>query len=153
MDGRKPPRSLRSRLLTAVLLCWVLPVLCVTLLAGWLIGLGYERSARQELDARAENALEHDLTARRGGRLCLRARREGDRAVLEVEHDGSMSEADRAQIEAMLASTVEDTEISGQVGLRNVRQRLRLLYGERGELSLRQSGPDSILARISFPLA
>lgn len=64
-----------------------------------------------------------------------------------------MSEADRAQIEAMLASTVEDTEISGQVGLRNVRQRLRLLYGERGELSLRQSGPDSILARISFPLA
>lgn len=38
-----------------------------------------------------------------------------------------MSEADRAQIEAMLASAVEDTEISGQVGLRNVRQRLRLV--------------------------
>lgn len=99
----------------------------------------------------AENAVEHDITPRRGGLLTLRARREGERLVLEVEHDGSMSAEDRAAIEAMLASPVEDTEISGQVGLRNVRQRLTLLYGEKGELSLSQSGPDRILARVSFP--
>ena len=99
----------------------------------------------------AENAVEHDITPRRGGLLTLRARREGERLVLEVEHDGSMSAEDRAAIEAMLASPVEDTEISGQVGLRNVRQRLTLLYGEKGKLSLSQSGPDRILARVSFP--
>ena len=72
--------------------------------------------------------------------------------MLEVEHDGSMSAEDRASIEAMLASPVEDTEISGQVGLRNVRQRLTLLYGAEGELSLSQSGMDRILARVSFPV-
>ena len=99
----------------------------------------------------AENAVEHDITPRRGGLLTLRARREGERLVLEVEHDGSMSAEDRAAIEEMLASPVEDTEISGQVGLRNVRQRLTLLYGEKGKLSLSQSGPDRILARVSFP--
>ena len=101
----------------------------------------------------AENAVEHDITPRRGGLLTLRARREGTRLVLEVEHDGSMSAQDRATIEAMLASPVEDTEISGQVGLRNVRQRLKLLYGEEGELSLLQSGADRILARVNFPAA
>ena len=107
----------------------------------------------------AENAVEHDITPRRGGLLTLRARREGTRLVLEVEHDGSMSAEDRASIEAMLASIeamlaspVEDTEISGQVGLRNVRQRLTLLYGAEGELSLSQSGMDRILARVSFPV-
>ena len=100
----------------------------------------------------AENAVEHDITPRRGGLLTLRARREGTRLVLEVEHDGSMSAEDRASIEAMLASPVEDTEISGQVGLRNVRQRLTLLYGAEGELSLSQSGMDRILARVSFPV-
>ena len=100
----------------------------------------------------AENAVEHDITPRRGGLLTLRARREGARLVLEVEHDGSMSAEDRASIEAMLASPVEDTEISGQVGLRNVRQRLTLPYGAEGELSLSQSGMDRILARVSFPV-
>ena len=63
-----------------------------------------------------------------------------------------MSPEDQCAIAEMLSSTVADTEISGQVGLRNVRQRLRLLYGEQGELSLSQSGPDSILARVSFPI-
>ena len=99
----------------------------------------------------AENAVEHDLTPRRGGRLCLRARREGERVVLEVEHDGSMSEEDRVAIEKMLASSPDDTEVSGQVGLRNVRQRLKLLYGEAGELSITQPGGERILARVSFP--
>ena len=99
----------------------------------------------------AENAVEHDLTPRRGGKLFLRARREADRLVLEVEHTGSMSPEDRAAIEAMLSSDVEDTEISGQVGLRNVRQRLRLLYGPAGELSVTQPAENRVLARAVFP--
>ena len=50
--------SLHSRLLTAVLLCWILPVLIVIVLAGSLIGNSYERSSQMELKNRAENALE-----------------------------------------------------------------------------------------------
>ena len=53
MDSLKQPRSLRLRLLTAVLLCWLLPILSVMALAGFLLGTSYERSSRQELASRA----------------------------------------------------------------------------------------------------
>ena len=102
----------------------------------------------------AENAVEHDLTPRRGGRLCLRASREtgpADRVVLEVEHDGCMSPEDLETIEKMLNATEDEPANSGHVGLRNVRQRLRLLYGDEGELSLNQLDGERILARVRFP--
>ena len=101
----------------------------------------------------AENAVEHDLTPRHGGTLSIRVFREGENAVLEVEHDGVISEADRSSIEAMLASDVEDTALSSQVGLRNVKQRLNLLYGRKGHLNLSQISPDRVLARVSFPIS
>ena len=106
---------------------------------------------RLSLQPLAENAVEHDLTPRRGGKLCLRAYREGTRVVLEVEHEGVLSEEDRRSVAALLASDGAEAANSAQVGLRNVRQRLRLLYGESGELSLTEAAPERILARVSFP--
>ena len=100
-----------------------------------------------------ENAVEHDLTARHGGLLCIRARRERGFIVLECEHDGTLSAEDLQQIAQMLASDVADTTVSGQVGIRNVKQRLDLLYGKKGSLTLCQSGDDRILARVRFPEA
>lgn len=100
-----------------------------------------------------ENAVEHDLAPGHGGNLCIRARCEEVRIILEVEHDGSMTAKDLASIEEMLSSPLEDTKISGQVGLRNVRQRLTLIYGEEGELTLREIAPNRILARVSFPVS
>ena len=99
-----------------------------------------------------ENAVEHDLTPRRGGQLTIRARQENGFVILEVEHDGHMTAEDLATIDAVLSSPVEDTGISGQIGLRNVRQRLTLLYGEQGTIRLTQPEEGRILARVSFPL-
>ena len=100
-----------------------------------------------------ENAVEHDLTARHGGLLCLRTRRESGFIVLEAEHEGTLTDEDLQRAEQMLSSAVTDTEVSGQVGIRNVKQRLDLLYGERGSLILVQSGPNRVLARVRFPAA
>ena len=100
----------------------------------------------------AENAVEHDLTPRRGGNLCMRAYRDGSLMVLEVEHDGTMSEDDLAAAGKLLAAGADSTEVSGKVGLRNVSQRLRLLYGEDGKISLCQLDDDRILTRVSFPV-
>ena len=100
-----------------------------------------------------ENAVEHDLTPRRGGQLSIRAGQENGFVILEVEHDGQMTAEDLATIDAVLSSPVEDTGISGQIGLRNVRQRLTLLYGEQGTIRLTQPEEGRILARVSFPLS
>ena len=112
-----------------------------------------EAVARLILQPLVENAVEHDLTARRGGLLSLRTRREDGFIVLECEHDGSLSPEDQRQVEQLLSSAAKDTEISGQVGIRNVRQRLALLYGEKGSLTIGQSAPERVLARVRFPAA
>ncbi len=95
-----------------------------------------------------ENAVEHDITANRGGRLVLRARQEGADILLEVEHDGSMTEADRENIHRLASA---ENPGKGRVGLRNVFRRLKLLYGDAGSLTIEEVSPGVILARLRFP--
>lgn len=99
-----------------------------------------------------ENAVEHDITARRGGDLWVRAYRTENEMVLEVEHDGTMTEADRENIRKLLALPASDTEKGSQVGLRNVNQRLALIYGDKGSLTVAEVRPGAVLARITFPV-
>lgn len=96
-----------------------------------------------------ENAVEHDITSRRGGNLWVRALRDETHMILEVEHDGTMTEADREKIRLLLSGS--DTD-SGRVGLRNVHQRLKLIYGAEGNLGVAQTDHGTVMARIIFPL-
>ena len=98
-----------------------------------------------------ENAVEHDLTPRHGGHLTLRVRREDETMLLEVEHDGVLTAQEQSQLEALLEGKPDATP-SGKVGLRNVTERLALLYAERSRLTICQSSPVSILACIRLPL-
>lgn len=100
-----------------------------------------------------ENAVEHDLTDGHGGRLCLRVYREDEDVVLDVEHDGTMTQTDRENIQQLLVDTGNKRIRGARVGLRNVSQRLRLLYGDRGRLTIDEVTPGNILARIRFPLS
>lgn len=95
-----------------------------------------------------ENAVEHDITANRGGQLTLRARQEGEDIILDVEHSGTMTEADKENIRLL---TADEAPEKGRVGLRNVFRRLKLLYGERGTLTIEEVTPGIILARLHFP--
>lgn len=95
-----------------------------------------------------ENAVEHDITTNRGGRLVLRGWQEEREIILEVEHDGIMTDADRENIRRL--ASAEDPG-KGRVGLRNVYRRLKLLYGEAGNLTIEEVTPGTILARLRFP--
>ena len=95
----------------------------------------------------AENAVEHDLARHGGGNLWLRVYRADHRLVLEVEHDGSMTEKDRERIADQLEG---EGEISSSVGIRNVSKRLKLIYDKEGALSMDETDHGTILARISF---
>lgn len=97
-----------------------------------------------------ENAVEHDITTRRGGSLWVRAYRREEWIFLEVEHDGRMTQEDRQNIRLLLS---EGADGGSRVGLRNVHQRLKLIYGSDGRLTMEETPAGTILARICFPMA
>ena len=95
-----------------------------------------------------ENAVEHDITPNRGGELILHAYHKGSMTVLEVFHNGSITEQDQENIRAM---AVSEAPITGHVGLRNVFRRLKLLYGDEGNLTIEEIRPGTVLAKLEFP--
>jgi len=87
-----------------------------------------------------ENALQHGIAPRsRAGRLDITATRRGDRLRLSVCDDGPG-----------VAPGFSLAEATG-VGLRNTRERLRRLYGERGDLALATT-EDRTTCAIELPL-
>jgi len=87
-----------------------------------------------------ENALQHGISPRsRAGRLDITAARHGDRLRLAVCDDGPG-----------IAPGFSIADARG-VGLRNTRERLHRLYGERGDLALASDGARTTAA-IVLPL-
>jgi sensor histidine kinase YesM len=85
-----------------------------------------------------ENAIRHGLEPRmEGGKVTLRARRDGARLILEIADTGI---------------GFEDAT-SGGVGLANVRERLRLAHREAARLTIRDNVPQGTIVAIELPLA
>lgn len=102
-----------------------------------------------------ENAVEHDLS-RSGGTLCLRiypAEEDGvGKICFEVEHDGEISPDGWRNIRQALSDTAAPSPLRGSsVGLRNVNQRLKLLYGSLGSFRIWEVRPGLVMARIVLP--
>lgn len=95
-----------------------------------------------------ENAVEHDITQRRGGNLWVRAFRSQGSLMVEVEHDGSLTSEDRENIRKFL----DPDTVGTHVGIQNVSQRMKLIYGQPGLLTIEDTGNDTIVARLRFPL-
>jgi two-component system sensor histidine kinase YesM len=113
-----------------------------------------------------ENAIEHGVSKMHQGELIIRAYRletEADSLVLEVENDGHMSAEDKNNVDRLLRSAAEvnsnndrnlqDPSTGGSsVGIRNVNQRLKIMYGEDSGLEIYELRPNRILAKIKIPL-
>lgn len=101
-----------------------------------------------------ENAVEHGITPRQRGMLTLRVYQQEDRLYLEVENDAPLSAPDKAAVSRLLQEEGAEGEEAkpGQVGIRNVNQRLKLLYGDEGGLCITETEAGSTLARITLPL-
>lgn len=88
-----------------------------------------------------ENAVEHGMDPDRGT-VSLKIASEKDTLVIDVTDNGHLTEEQRERIRAILDEDIEAVIQSGKrtsVGIRNVNQRLKILYGNEYGLSI---GPD-----------
>jgi two-component system LytT family sensor kinase len=88
-----------------------------------------------------ENSIKHGLSRKLGpGTITIRSRREHGRAIIEVEDDGMGFVLDRLE-----------QPMSSGIGLANVRERLRVIYGATYQLKMSSEPGRGTNARIEVP--
>jgi two-component system LytT family sensor kinase len=94
-----------------------------------------------------ENSIKHGIAPKvGGGRIILRSLRENGRTIIEVEDNGLGMTGER--LDQVFSGT--DGNGSG-IGLRNVGERLRVIYGELAVLHLTSEPGRGTVARIEIP--
>lgn len=100
-----------------------------------------------------ENAVEHGVAPQQKGEITIRVYKEGDNLILEVENSGALSESDKERIDLLLSDTYEPSgESSASLGIRNVHQRLRIIYGESSSLSVSVNKDGHTVFRIMISI-
>ncbi len=96
-----------------------------------------------------ENSIKHGLEPRiSGGTVTLRSRLEGERLVIEVEDDGVGVEPGRSVTEPVSGLVREGSGI----GLRNVRERMQVLYGDDAVVEMVSRPGRGTRVRLSMPV-
>jgi two-component system LytT family sensor kinase len=89
-----------------------------------------------------ENAIKHGLTRKVGaGHITLRSRRQNDLLILDVEDDGLGISDERLQ-----------SAMSSGIGLSNVYERLRVIYGATARVVLKGSPGRGATAHLEIPI-
>ena len=108
-----------------------------------------ESSVKLIIQPLIENAIYHGIGTTAIGKIIIRAYREEDMMVFEVENNGYGLNQDQIDvIHLNIASTNKKTSI----GLKNVYRRLRLYYGERADLRITSVLDEKTIVRLTFPI-
>ena len=112
--------------------------------------LGKERIVKLTLQPLIENAVQHGLAHKRsGGKIWLRGEKKGKETYLYVIDNGEgVDEEELAQLQERL----HDSAViqSRHIGMRNVDQRLKLVFGEDCGLSLSHSKEGGLCVTVHF---
>jgi len=96
-----------------------------------------------------ENAVEHGIQPQQKGVIQIRIFREGNSLIFEVENDGIMTQEDENRIARLLSDDYDAAnESSNNLGIRNVNQRLKIIYGDDSGLSIKMNRNGHAVARI-----
>lgn len=87
-----------------------------------------------------ENAVVHGIEATKRGTIWLKAYRQDNRIVLQVKNTGNgMSQEDVVRVRNLLSGCVDASKEKGKhvsLGIRNVNERIKLIYGEEYGLTI-----------------
>ena len=84
-----------------------------------------------------ENAVEHGINPVQKGTIIIRAYREQDRLLLEIENDGVTTYDDLMTIQTLLSDEpLPEGTGSASLGIRNVHERVKIIYGQESGLSI-----------------
>lgn len=98
-----------------------------------------------------ENAVEHGIRPGGEGRVALRGYLRDGFLILEIENDGGLSAQDEAHISRLLSPHYDMAgEPSGNIGIANVNQRLRILYGPDCGLAISRGEGSQVIARLTI---
>lgn len=98
-----------------------------------------------------ENAIEHGIVPRGGGSVCIRGRLDGSYLYLDVINDGEFLKEDEERVKRLLSPDYDTSrESSGNMGIANVNQRLRIIYGEECGLSICRCGDEKTISTLKI---
>lgn len=96
-----------------------------------------------------ENAVKHGILPNGEGVVTIRSYLKEKKLILEVENNGEMIEEDRKKIAHLLSPECDiSRESSLNLGIANVNQRLRILYGESCGLTIEQKDDSHVISRM-----
>ena len=105
---------------------------------------------RMVIQTLLENAIEHGIAPAGGGHIRLNVFADTSYLHVEVLNNGRrLSQEDRDKIASLIR---EDGGGTGHVGIRNVSQRLRLIYGGRASMRISEDNHGDTVAAITIPL-
>jgi two-component system sensor histidine kinase YesM len=103
-----------------------------------------------------ENAVVHGVEVVKSGVIRLKVYKEGDNILLQVINTGkSMTPEDMERIKNILEN--KNTELTpgkgvhASLGIRNVNERIKLIYGEEYGLTIEPAGEDETASTITIP--
>lgn len=98
-----------------------------------------------------ENAVEHGINPVQKGTIRIRAYRAGDRLLLEIENDGVTTYDDLMKIHTLLSDDpLPEGAGSSSLGIRNVHERVKIIYGQESGLSITITEKGNTLSRMNI---
>ena len=98
-----------------------------------------------------ENAIEHGIIPRGGGTVLLRAHRDEKYLYVEIINDGVFTKENEEKLKRLLAPDYDARkESAGNLGIANVNQRLRILYGETCGLTIKEYNKEQTISILTI---
>ncbi len=101
-----------------------------------------------------ENAVVHGVETVKSGTIWIKVYKEGQNAILQIINTGKgMNDEELERVAAILEGRYEpDQKRHESLGIHNVNERIKLIFGEEYGLTIESGGEDRAVSTITLPL-